>query len=92
MSQTDRTSTRQPVLRSDPPSVASSLGAILAIFLLVTGALIAVEYPAAMLAMLAGAVVVLTAVRFLGDVSVPQSASRPFGRIIRFGPRRRYRL
>ncbi|GAA0520039.1 hypothetical protein SAMN04488066_107117 [Halorubrum aquaticum] len=92
MSQTDRTSTRQPSFQSDPPSVASSLGTILAIFLLVTGALIAVEYPAAMLALLAGGVVVLTAVRFLADFSVPQSASRPFGRIIRFGPRRRYRL
>ncbi|MFC5277558.1 hypothetical protein ACFPM1_02070 [Halorubrum rubrum] len=92
MSQTDRTSTRHPGLLIDPPSVASSLGAILALLLLVTGVLMAVENPAIMLGLLAGAVVVLAAVRFLSDRSMPRSASRPFGRIIRFGPRRRYRL
>lgn len=92
MSPTDRTSTRQTGLRSDPPSVASSIGTILASLLLVTGGLVAVEYPAAMLALIAGGVIVLAGVRTLSDVSAPKSASRPFGRIIQFGPRRRYRL
>ena len=92
MSQTDRTSTRHSGLLIDPPSVASSLGAILALLLFVTGALMAVEYPAIMFGLLAGAIVVLAAVRFVTDFSEPASASRPYGRIIRFGPRRRYRL
>ena len=89
---TDRTPTRRTDLRSDPPSVASSIGTILATILLVTGALAAVEYPVAMLVLLAGAVVVLAGVRALVDFSVPEDASRPFGRIVRFGPRKRYRF
>ncbi|RAW45260.1 hypothetical protein DQW50_09835 [Halorubrum sp. 48-1-W] len=92
MTETDRTPTRRTDLRSDPPSVASSIGTILATLLLVTGALVAVEYPAAMLALIAGAVVVLAGVRALADFAVLESASRPFGRIVRYGPRRRYRF
>ncbi|OYR58536.1 hypothetical protein [Halorubrum halodurans] len=92
MSPTDRSSTRHPGLLIDPPSIASSLGAILALLLFVTGALVAAEYPAVMLAMIASAIGVLTVVRLLSDFTAPESVSRPFGRIIRFGPRRRYRL
>lgn len=89
---TDRTPTRRTDFRSDPPSVASSIGTILAALLLVMGALVAVEYPAAMLALLAGAVIVLAGVRTLADVAAIRNVSRPFGRIVRFGPRRRYRF
>jgi len=84
------TTSRRPIQRS-PPSVGGSLAMLLAVFAVAVGSLLAIEYPVAVIAVLAATGAVAVVVRSLTGWLSSSSRTASLRQRVRFGRRPRYR-